>query len=328
MATLYLDRKGLEVRADGPALALYEGDERLRTVPLALIERVVFRADTRMSSHVLGAIADAGASAIVLGARSSRRVALVLGAPHNDARIRLEQYRRSGDAVFRLAWSRHLVRAKLRAQLRLLGRALKTRPDERRSLTEARESLQGAVARVSAANEVSSLDALRGMEGAAQAAYFRAFAVLFPETLGFSRRNRRPPRDPVNACLSLGYTLVHCEAVRAAYAAGLDPFIGFFHDLAFGRESLACDLVEPLRASVDALVWDLFRTRVLRAEHFREERGACRLDKAGRAHFYKHFEAWLRPASRQLRRYARLLVRALMADAQQWPDAKDPEETQ
>jgi CRISPR-associated protein Cas1 len=87
--------------------------------------------------------------------------------------------------------------------------------------------------------------------------------------------------------------------------------------MAFGRESLACDLVEPLRARVDAFVWELFRTRVLRAEHFRQEQGACRLDKAGRAHFYEYFESVLRAAGKQLRRYCRLLVRALMADGQE-----------
>ena len=100
------------------------------------------------------------------------------------------------------------------------------------------------------------------MEGAAQAAYFRAYCSLFAEALAFNGRNRRPPRDPVNACLSLGYTLVHFEAARAAYAAGLDPFLGFFHEIAFGRESLACDLMEPVRPLVDAWLWEMFRSRI------------------------------------------------------------------
>ncbi len=61
-----------------------------------------------------------------------------------------------------------------------------------------------------------------------------------------------PPKDQVNAALSLAYTLLHTDAVIACHAAGLDPLIGFYHDLSFSRESLACDLVEPLRPRVDA----------------------------------------------------------------------------
>ena len=97
-------------------------------------------------------------------------------------------------------------------------------------------------------------------------------------------RNRRPPRDPVNACLSLAYTLLHFEAVRMAHAAGLDPLLGFYHRPAFGRESLACDLIEPLRPAVDEWIWQQFSPGPLRPEHFSPDKGACLLGKTGRGH--------------------------------------------
>ena len=96
------------------------------------------------------------------------------------------------------------------------------------------------------------MERLRGIEGAAAAAYFQGFTRLFPPSLEFTGRNRRPPRDPVNAVLSLSYTPLHFEAVQAVCAAGLDPLIGFYHELVFGRESLASDLIEPLWPKVDA----------------------------------------------------------------------------
>jgi CRISPR-associated protein Cas1 len=163
------------------------------------------------------------------------------------------------------------------------------------------------------------LDSLRGVEGAAQAAYFRAYVTLFPESLGFGGRNRRPPRDPVNACLSLAYTLTHFEAVRAADAAGLDPFLGFFHEIAFERESLACDLMEPVRPSIDAWIWEMFRTRTLRPEHFHSDKGACLLEKTGRARFYESFETFLPRAAGRLRGYCRLLARALRLQVPELP---------
>ena len=134
---------------------------------------------------------------------------------------------------------------------------------------------------------------------------------MLPESLGFTGRNRRPPRDPANAVLSLGYTLLHFEAVRACHGAGLDPMIGFFHELEFGRESLAADLIEPLRPRVDAWAWDQFRRQVLRVDDFRLEGDACLLGKNGRQRFYGEFEALARPLRRLLRRFTARLASGL-----------------
>jgi CRISPR-associated protein Cas1 len=103
--------------------------------------------------------------------------------------------------------------------------------------------------------EILDRDTLTGLEGAGAAAYFRAYATLFAPSREFSRRRRRPPPDPVNVCLSLGYTLLHHEAVRELQVVGLDPLLGFLHVSERGRESLASDIVEPLRPHVDEWVW-------------------------------------------------------------------------
>ncbi|HLV02564.1 MAG TPA: CRISPR-associated endonuclease Cas1, partial [Acidobacteriota bacterium] len=193
------------------------------------------------------------------------------------------------------------------------------RPVRCKCISDALRTLKSLEQRIG--KGVQSIDTLRGLEGAAQAAYFRAYTTLFPPSLDFHRRNRRPPRDPVNACLSLAYTLTHFEAVRIAYIVGLDPFLGFFHEIAFGRESLACDLIEPIRPSIDRWVWDLFRSRILRTEHFRSDKNACVLGKAGRSHFYKHFDPLLRDTASALGGYCRLLVKALRSKSPELPVA-------
>jgi CRISPR-associated protein Cas1 len=91
--------------------------------------------------------------------------------------------------------------------------------------------------------------------------------------------------------LSLGYTLLHSEAVLALYGAGLDPFIGFYHQLDFGRESLACDLVEPIRVEVDSFALQLFRKETLRPELFSTSESGCFMSKSGRAVFYGEWES-------------------------------------
>ncbi|TXF11473.1 CRISPR-associated endonuclease Cas1 [Pelomicrobium methylotrophicum] len=310
MATLVLDRSNLEVRADGAALALYEGGERRGTVPLNLIERVILQGAIRLDTAVLVRLAEEGVATVLLSRRQSRRVAFLLGPVHSDAAVRLGQYQLAMDAAWCGHWARRIVLGKVRAQARLLRDALAVRPDCRKALTDALSALEGTWVRLGGEGDVDP-GRIRGMEGAAASAYFRGLVSLFPPSLGFCGRNRRPPRDPVNACLSLGYTLLHFEAVRACHMAGLDPLIGFYHRPAFGRESMACDLVEPLRPRVDGWVWRLFRERRLRGDHFVLDKGACLLHKAGREHFYQDYEAFVPPLRRLLRRECALLARRL-----------------
>ena len=128
------------------------------------------------------------------------------------------------------------------------------------------------------------------MEGAAAAQYITALTEILPASLKFSGRNRRPPMDPVNAVLSLTYTLLHSEAVLALHGSGLDPFIGFYHALSFGRESLASDVMEALRPDADRFVLSLFRKEDLRPDDFSMTSTGCLMKKAGRGRFYGAYE--------------------------------------
>lgn len=326
MATLLFDRAQLEIRSEAGALALYEGGERRGTVPLKLVDRVVIQGSrTRLDSGVLLRLAEVGATTLLLSPRSSRRVALLLGPAHNDAAVRLAQAQRVHDRTFCAQWALELVLAKTRRQRRLLERARSERPDVRKPLGDAIETITAIDARLADGHDDGDGDALarlRGAEGAAARAYFGGLCALFAPALGFKGRNRRPPRDPVNATLSLAYTLQHFDAVRAAHMAGLDPLLGFYHRPAFGRESLASDLIEPLRPQADAWVWTLFRERMLREDHFAHDKGACLLGKAGRERFYAAWKTfavaprrWLRVRCARLARLLRNEGSAYLSDA-------------
>ncbi|MFP4684112.1 MAG: CRISPR-associated endonuclease Cas1 [Ectothiorhodospira sp.] len=328
MGTMLLDRADLEVHIDGQALALYHDGERQGTVPLKLLERVIVQGrHIRLDSGVLTRLTGAGASVLLLSPRQPRQIALVLGPLHNEAAVRIAQAGRLSDTAFCAQWSRDLVRAKLNRQLRLLRQALRTRPDARKALTDASHGLSGILRQLEAQDgQEPAIATLRGMEGAGAHAYFGALRSLFPPSLGFSGRNRRPPRDPVNACLSLAYTLLHFDAVRAAHMAGLDPLIGFYHRPAIGRESLACDLIEPLRPRADAWVRELFRTEVLTKAHFTWDGNGCLLGKAGRQHFYSRWETTAPLHRRWLRQRCSRLARTLRDEGAQWLEEADMEE--
>ena len=314
MGTLYIDRQGLSLNLRDGVIELRADGERLRTVPARLLDRVVLRADTQLSSGTLAALADAGVGLVALGGRGGQRVAHMLGAPAGDARARIAQCQRVADEPWATAWSRQIVRAKLRAQQRLLQGALQDRADLRKPLTDAVATLQRVHDKLPQATDRASV---RGLEGAGAAAYFKAYIQLFAPALGFIGRRRRPPPDPVNACLSLGYTLLQSQAVQACWGAGLDPMVGFLHTPSHGRASLACDLVEPWRARIDAWVWQQFRNRDLRPEHFgRDGAGACLMGKAARAQFYQAVQPLQQRCAAALRRHAGLAARALAGAAE------------
>lgn len=309
MTTLYLDRRDAVIEASDGILLVRGADGSLVRTPLAPVERVVLRGPASLTTGAIAAIAGQGAALLVLSGRQGRMAGIMAGGAHADAAIRLGQFRLALDPAAREGIARQVLRRKLLGQRRLLAEGLRRRPDRRRAMLRGQEALAEAMQRLREPAPMASAQ-LMGIEGAAAAAFFEAYAALLPPSAGFAGRNRRPPRDPANALLSLAYTLAHFEAVAAAQRAGLDPAIGFLHALFPGRESLACDLVEPLRPLCERLVWRLLAEERLRASHFTRDGEACLLGKAGRLAFYAAWEEAVAPARRLLRRGLRPLVRA------------------
>ncbi len=299
MSNLYVDRRGIEIRADGEALAFYENNERVGTVPMAPLSRVFLRGDVKFSASLLGKLGKHDIGVVILSGRKGEAT-LLMGRPHNDARLRLAQYGKAQNETACLYMARWLVREKLQSQKQLLRDHLERRPTHRYVLGLQIRRLDELLDK--RLDLVSSISSLRGIEGAGAQAYFRALGKLFPDSLGFNGRNRRPPRDPANAVLSLGYTLLHNEAVLGLYGCGLDPFIGFYHQTSFSRESLACDIVEPMRTLIDELAVQVFARQTLRADHFTRSENGCLLGKAGRQHFYQEYNKLHETILRQLAR--------------------------
>lgn len=137
-----------------------------------------------------------------------------------------------------------------------------------------------------------SVEQLLGIEGAATATWFRFLATVLPTGWQFHKRIARPATDPVNALLSLGYTLAHhrCETLLAA--EDLDPRVGFLHQVRPGRASLACDLVEPLRALlVDRLVVAALARKTFTADSFLKDDSGCKLKPDDFRRFLGLFES-------------------------------------
>lgn len=315
--TVYIDRKDAELRLDGGAIAVYVNGLRDGTVPLAPLDRVVLIGNLTLHAGLLHRLSEENISLVLLSGKRQAFRGRLLGRLHKHAELRLAQYRLA-DGPPSLELAREWVGRKLAGQEEMLREAAEARPGDRCGLLRAAETIARTLAKLSAAETVESL---RGLEGGAAAAYFGALPVLFPPSLGFQGRVRRPPGDPVNALLSLTYTLVHWEWVRECELIGLDPLLGFYHEVDYGRESLACDLVEPVRPAVDRWVWGMFRDRLFERRDFSSdvERPGCYLKKAARGRFYESYERWMQPRRPSMREEVEALSRRILNGADAVP---------
>lgn len=315
MGTLYLDQKDLTVRLDGHSLALYQGVERCGTIPIKPLERVVcWGSEISIETRVFHRLGEEGVTLTFLSGKLGRFASHLIGRLHQNAPVRLAQYRLSQDAEFCLRLSRRLIGRKLAGQLDWMRRLENHVRGNRVAIKEAERRLSEAAENAQAAE---LLDSLRGIEGSAAAAYFAGLTLGFPPSLSFKGREKRPPPDPVNACLSLTYTMLYRELVREALVHGMDPVIGFYHQFEYGRESLAADLVEPFRPAVDEWVWTNFHEKRFSAGAFtmEKERSGCYLNKDGRAAFFAAYEGRMGGGLRgALRKLCRNLAKCLLGE--------------
>lgn len=299
MTTLFIDRKDIHIKLDGNALAFYVNGEKEGTAPIYSLKRVIIVGNATIETNVFHKLAEENVSVIFLTGKNLRFAGMLHGSLHNNALLRIKQYEKN-NPDFAINFSKKLVTEKINNQLSLIDYLNGERNDLNCEAIRTKNTLIEIIKKIESEN--IDMEKLRGYEGGASAVYFSFYTKAFPDSLGFTHRNRRPPKDPVNAMLSLCYTLLHFECVREIEMIGLDPCIGFYHTFEYGRESLACDFVEKYRACADRFVWELFRARkILGNDFITEENSGCYLKKTGRAKFYPLSEEWrkeLRPKIR------------------------------
>lgn len=209
--------------------------------------------------------------------------------------LRQRQFAMASQPWFCLEIARRLTAGKIRNQRTLLMRNHVEPPAT--ALLEMKRMAERA-------DECGSMEELLGLEGNAARVYFRHFGGMLKVdredgdvddggfTFDWEGRNRRPPRDPVNALLSLGYSLLSKDLAVACGAVGFDPMMGFYHQPRFGRAALALDLMEPFRPLVvDSAVMTAVNTRMVTPEDFLAVGDSVALKPGGRKAFYRAYEA-------------------------------------
>lgn len=264
MRTLALMEQGLTVGVEGELFSIERAGRRIELVRVADVGEVQIFGSIALTPAAVALVLARGIDVVFLTPRGRYRGRLV-GRGSRNVELRRHQFVRLADAAFALAVGKGVVSGKIANQRNLLLRA--QREHRREDLADAIGGMRQMLARVEGA---ASLDELRGLEGQAAALYFGSFGkCLRNPAFSFTRRSRRPPRDPVNAALSFGYTLLGTVMESIVLRVGLDPMMGAFHQPDYGRPSLMLDLIEEFRPLVvDALVLRLFNRRELAREDF------------------------------------------------------------
>lgn len=295
---VYLNTSGLRVGKSGDLLQVKEPakgksgkDTVVQEIRLHEICQLNLLGNIQLTTQAIHTLAEAGIP-ICYFSTGGWFYAVTTGLATKNVFLRQQQYAQAAEGWCCLRLARALVAGKIRNQRVMLMRNHIEPPalvvHQMREMAEAAERAEG-------------LAELLGIEGQGARLYFGQFQGMLkvgeedraasPFSFDFTTRNRRPPRDPVNALLSLGYSLLAKDLTVACYAVGFDPMLGFYHQPRYGRPALALDLMEPFRPLVvDSAVLQAVNTGMVRERDFIRAGESVALTAEGRRAFYHAYE--------------------------------------
>jgi CRISPR-associated protein Cas1 len=291
---LYVQEAGARVGVSGECLQV-KGREGnlLAEAPLVDVSHVALMGNVQMSSQAIREVTTRGVPVAWLST-GGWLTGVLDGLGHGRVMLRVAQFQAAADPARSLSLARAFVAAKIANTRTLL----------RRNLGEAAPGLMLDLAQhVERASEAESAQALLGIEGNAARMYFEQFGALLrpPEGLGtfdFSTRNRRPPKDPINALLSFAYSMLAKDIAVALRLVGFDPYLGYFHTPRHGRLALALDVMEEFRPIVaDSVVLSAVNTGAISPGDFISRGVGVTLSSEGRKKFLR---AWERRLAEQV----------------------------
>lgn len=315
-APLYVQAQGARIGSRGHRLLVEHAGESI-AVPARDLCHVVLCGGVSITS---GAVAMLSRRGLPIVHASSQGMPRAITTPLASGRglLRRRQCVQTSDPARRLDMSRRIVAAKIALQATLLRRNAVPRPGK---------TLRRMKELAAASAEAADLPALRGLEGMSARLYFGRFDRMLrgeePLLQTMRGRNRRPPRDPINAMLSFSYALLLADARIAVQVVGLEPAWGFLHEERAGRPALALDLMEEFRSLVaDSAVVSAINRGMIRAADFERRDGACLLTASGRKAMIRAYEQrmgqWCTPPSGGSRRSLRAVMHAQATSIRAW----------
>jgi CRISPR-associated protein Cas1 len=261
---VYIIETGSMVQVQNDNLVVKRKQKKLIAVPLLNIKRLYLKGTSLLSSHLVLKLLNQGVDIIFLSFNGNF-LTKIPALPGKNIELRKKQYRLFDDENLRSTIASSFVKGKIWNSYILMKRYMEKHKD-----SHALNKLLFLYNQLEA-NDYR-IETLMGKEGAASQAYFSALGKIFKGDgtgFTFTRRTRRPPKDPLNAMLSFGYTLLFNEVLLMVEQTGLDPYLGYLHGMQYGRPSLALDIMEEFRpVIVDTLVINLVNKKMIKENHF------------------------------------------------------------
>lgn len=289
MANLYITEQGSILRKTGDRLLVEKDEEILLDVPCDKIDAVLIFGNVQVTTQSIRELFEHGIELAIL-TRTGRIVGQITSPATKNIELRIEQFKKYWDDSFRTRLAKIIVRGKISNDLNLLRTFSYNHPDI--NLAAQMEGVQSALSTIDGA---ANINAVMGVEGNAARVYFGGFGKMILGEFTFEGRKRRPAPDPVNALLSFGYTLFFNEILSLLDGLGFDPYLGYLHTVEYGRASLASDLVEEFRATVDRFTLYLINDRIFnQADFFTNPKGeGMYLTREAQKVYFAQYERYL-----------------------------------
>lgn len=267
MTTIYVREQGAVIRRRAERLIVSKKGQILDEFPFAKVEEVALYGNVQVTAQAMATLLERGVRVIFLSIYGKIRGVVSEGS--KQAKLRKEQYQVMSNEAINLRLAKAIVEGKIHNQRVLLQRQMKNLSGSPGITAQFTQATNGMGQMGQAALQASNIESLRGYEGRAAAYYFAAIRALLGPTWRFEKREYHPPPDPFNALLSFCYSLLQKDVLAVVNLVGLDAYLGFFHEIDFGRPSLALDLMEEWRPLVsDALALELVNRQALRLDDF------------------------------------------------------------
>lgn len=268
--TLYVTTPDAYLSKDGLNVVVSVNQKEVFRIPAINIEGIVTFGYIGASPGVMKLCTENGISLTFLSPHG-RFISRMQGPVKGNVLLRKKQYQLSDDIKWSIHISRLIIGGKIQNYRNVLKRYIRDY-GENIAISNALAIIEQSKRDTLQAEDMKSLI---GYEGIASNAYFNVLSTLIlnqKEDFPFHGRNRRPPKDAVNAMLSFAYTLIANDISAALETVGLDPYVGFMHTLRPGRTSLALDLMEEFRAYLgDRFVLSLINRKQITAGDFQSQ---------------------------------------------------------
>lgn len=287
MSVIYIKEQGAFVRKTGEQIEITKNGQKLFSFPVANIDGISIIGNVQVSTQALVYLIQNGVD-ISIFSYSGQFIGQALADSSKNIFLRFAQFDIYQNLEARLKMAKVIVRNKIENQISLVRKHRYKKEFSPKKELEKMKNLQESLTECKTANEIL------GVEGMCSNLYFSCFAHMIECKYEFKGRNRRPPKDPVNVILSLGYTFLTREVCMVLESESFEVYLGFLHGIRYGRKSLALDMVEEFRQPiVDRFVVRSFNKRILNEFDFDIDEGYVKLSDEGFTKFCHEFERWM-----------------------------------